>query len=166
MDYYSPYIYKRNISINLYKNHSIFYIQKKQKDSFSNNDKIKKNPLPFKLGNLEKERWKEEIPARVGSRVRNLERSSPPRDRGVTETRGPGDRGTKGGPAGFLRVAQCFSKFRAILLSTASGSSFGSSHRVYRVYHSRPCPPPDNFDNSIVVSVRARGSTKKEERSI
>lgn len=86
LDYYFPYIYKRNISINLYKNHSIFYIQKKQKDSFSNNDKIKKNPLPFKLGNLEKERWKEEIPAGVGSRVRNLERSSPPRDRGVTET--------------------------------------------------------------------------------
>lgn len=54
LDYYSPYIYKRNISINLYKNHSIFYIQKKQKDSFSNNDKIKKNPLPF--GNLET--WK------------------------------------------------------------------------------------------------------------
>lgn len=164
LDYYFPYIYKRNISINLYKNHSIFYIQKKQKDSFSNNDKIKKNPLPFKLGNLEKERWKEEIPAGVGSRVRNLERSSPPRDRGVTETRGPDDRGTKGGPAGFLRVAQCFSKFRAILLSTASGSSFGSSHRVYRVYHSRPCPPPDNFDNSIVVSVRARGSTKRGEK--
>ena len=75
-----------------------------------------------------------------------------------------GDRGTKGEPAGFLRVAQCFSKFRAILLSTASGSSFGSSHRVYRVYHSRPCPPPDNFDNSIVVSVRARGSTKRGEK--
>ena len=82
LDYYFPYIYINNISINLYKNHSIFYIQKKQKDSFSNNDKIKKNPLPFKLGNLEKERWKEEISAGVGSKVRNLERSSPSRDRG------------------------------------------------------------------------------------
>lgn len=79
---------------------------------------------------------------------------------------GPDDRGTKGGLAGFLRAAQCFSKFRGGALRFSLTASRSLSARVTRVYHSRPLPVISIIPLSFPFVHRIAHEEARKERGV
>lgn len=76
------------------------------------------------------------------------------------------DRGTKGGLAGFLRAAQCFSKFRGGALRFSLTASRSLSARVTRVYHSRPLPVISIIPLSFPFVHRIAHEEARKERGV
>lgn len=104
----------------------------------------------FEIDNMKRNLEKEELETWNGS-------AGPPRD---------GDRGTKGGLAGFLRAAQCFSKFRGGALRFSLTASRSLSARVTRVYHSRPLPVISIIPLSFPFVHRIAHEEARKERGV